>query len=238
MSGSGAIPLGRSSSLATLKDVAGITGSFAFCRSGALVARDMPAMFDDGTLTEAGERLTRVGETLANVGDELELAVVRFQDHKLYVKVLSAGMLCVLADPQVNVAALRMAVNLVGRRIAPALEEAEQAALALAADGPTRTEDTVRTEIPTAPPEPSNVVPSNVVSASAEPSNVMAPHVMFSNWASPNATPANVASSNAASSNATPPNAASPARAIPGATARPTNPATQSVRRFRGRTVG
>jgi hypothetical protein len=64
------------------------------------------------------------------------------------MKVLSAGVLCVLAVPSVNLAALRMAVNLVGRRIAPALEQigaALETALA---------EDTVRTP---APPEPAHM---------------------------------------------------------------------------------
>ena len=37
-------------SLVTLKDVYGITGSFIFTRSGALVARELPPMFDDAAL--------------------------------------------------------------------------------------------------------------------------------------------------------------------------------------------
>lgn len=132
--------------LGTLKDVAGISGSFAVGRTGALIARDLPSMFDDASLSEAGERLIRMGETLADMGDQLDLAVIRFQDHKLYLKVLSAGVLCVLALPSVNLAALRMAVNLVGRRIAPTLEQiGADLEMALA-------EDTVRTPAPLEPP--------------------------------------------------------------------------------------
>jgi predicted regulator of Ras-like GTPase activity (Roadblock/LC7/MglB family) len=128
--------------LGTLKDVAGISGSFAVGKTGGLIARDMPAMFDDIALSEAGERLIRMGETLADVGDQLDVAIVRFSDHKLYLKVLSAGMLCVLAEPSVNLAALRMAVNLVGRRISPALEQ-------IGSDTELeRAEDTIRTPIP------------------------------------------------------------------------------------------
>jgi predicted regulator of Ras-like GTPase activity (Roadblock/LC7/MglB family) len=111
--------------LATLKDVAGIAGSFVFTSSGHLVARELHAMFDDAALREAAERLTRLSDTFASVGDHLELAVIRFQDHKLYLKVLSGGMLCILADGVVNMAALRMAANLVGRRITPDLDEAD-----------------------------------------------------------------------------------------------------------------
>jgi predicted regulator of Ras-like GTPase activity (Roadblock/LC7/MglB family) len=111
--------------LATLKDVAGIAGSFVFTSSGHLVARELHAMFDDAALREAAERLTRLSDTFASVGDHLDLAVIRFQDHKLYLKVLSGGMLCILADGIVNMAALRMAANLVGRRITPDLDQAD-----------------------------------------------------------------------------------------------------------------
>jgi predicted regulator of Ras-like GTPase activity (Roadblock/LC7/MglB family) len=100
-----------------LRDVAGITGSFVFRADGRLLARDIHAMFDDVALVEAAERLARLRETFAAVGDDLDTAVIRFQDHKLYVKVLNGGLLCILADEGVNMPALRMAANVVSRRI-------------------------------------------------------------------------------------------------------------------------
>lgn len=146
--------------LTALKDIDGISGSFAVGKTGALVARDMPSVFDDGSLSEAGERLVRMGETLADIGDQLDLAMIRFQDHKVYLKVLASGMLCVLAHPKVNVAALRMAVNLVGRRITPVMEQLE-------AEPPNAlTEDTVKTAPPSEPPRP---VPGAHVKASGSP---------------------------------------------------------------------
>ena len=123
--GSRANPTVVATALATLKDVAGITGSFVFTNTGRLVGREIHPMFDSAVLSEAGERLTRLRDTFAAVGDELDLAVIRFQDHKLYLKVLAGGMLCIVAEGVVNMAALRMAANLVGRRIAPALEQAD-----------------------------------------------------------------------------------------------------------------
>jgi predicted regulator of Ras-like GTPase activity (Roadblock/LC7/MglB family) len=111
-------------SLGTLKDVTGIMGSFLFTEDGRLVAREIPAMFDDTALVEASGRLTRLRETFAAVGDRLDVAVVRFRDHKLYLKALAGGMLCIVAEGGVNMPALRMAANLVGRRIVPALERA------------------------------------------------------------------------------------------------------------------
>jgi len=115
-------------SLATLRDVEGVTGSFVFVHSGRVVARELPPLFDDGALVEASGRLARLRDTFAAVGDELGAAVIRFSDYKLYLRALSGGTLCILANNDVNMPAMRMAANLVGRRIAPALESAEIAA--------------------------------------------------------------------------------------------------------------
>ena len=89
---------------------------------GYVVARELPAMFDDLTLAEAGTRLTLLQETFAAVGDRLDSAVLRFRDHKIYVKPLSGGALCIITVAGVNMPVLRMAANLVGRRITPVLE--------------------------------------------------------------------------------------------------------------------
>ncbi len=110
-------------SLAALKDVAGVTGSFVFGYDGRLVARELPAVFDDAALHEAGGRLTRIRETFAAVGDTLDVAVIRMGDHKLYLKSMAAGMLCIVAEAKVNMPALRMASNLVARRITAAVEQ-------------------------------------------------------------------------------------------------------------------
>lgn len=110
-------PGGIAAALATLKDVSGIAGSFVFTTTGKVFAREMHPMFDDEALDEAAERLTRLRDTFAAVGDHLELAVIRYHDHRLYLKVLDMGMLCILADGVVNMAALRMAASLVARRI-------------------------------------------------------------------------------------------------------------------------
>jgi predicted regulator of Ras-like GTPase activity (Roadblock/LC7/MglB family) len=113
-------------SLGTLKDVPGIMGSFVLTEDGRVVAREIPTMFDDPALAEVSGRLTRLRDTFAAVGDRLEVAIVRFRDHKLYLKSLGDGMLCIVAEGGVNMPALRMAANLVGRRIGPALERVSQ----------------------------------------------------------------------------------------------------------------
>lgn len=133
-------------SLVTLKDVYGITGSFVFARSGHLVARELPPMFDDAALSEAGSRLTRLNETFASVGDKLEIAVLRFREHKVYVKTLPSGALCIISSGGVNMPALRMAASLVGRRIAPVLDQV--------ADDPMIAQAALAAEAAAAPPPP------------------------------------------------------------------------------------
>ena len=127
MTGQEAVALGEGvrMSLAALKDVAGIAGSFVCTTSGRLIAREIPALFEDAVLAEAGSRLLRIGETFAASGDTLEFAVVRYGENRLYLKEVAGGMLCIVVAGEVNMPALRMAANLVGRRIAPAVARAE-----------------------------------------------------------------------------------------------------------------
>lgn len=116
---------GVRSSLATLRDVAGIAGSFVCTASGRLVAREIPPLFEDAVLAEAGSRLVRIGETFATGGDTLEFAIVRYGENRLYLKAVSGGMLCIVVAGEVNMPALRMAANLVSRRIAAAVARAQ-----------------------------------------------------------------------------------------------------------------
>ena len=116
-------------SLATLRDVAGVAGSFVCTASGHLLAREIPAVFEDRVLGEAGTRLLRMGEAFAAGGDDLDMAVVRYGDQRVYLKWISGGLLCVVVSGRVNMPALRMAANLVCRRIATAVAQAQAASL-------------------------------------------------------------------------------------------------------------
>ena len=117
---------GMSASLATMKDVGGVMGSFVCTPNGRLVAREIPAMFEDGVLAEAGSRLVRMREAFAAGGDELDVGVVRFRDHRVYLKSVGDSLLCILAEVAVNMASLRMAANLVARRIGDVVARLEE----------------------------------------------------------------------------------------------------------------
>ena len=115
--------------LATLQEVAGVAGSFVCSDSGRLLAREIPSVFEDQVLGEAGTRLLRMGEAFAAAGDDLDMAVVRYGDQRVYLKWISGGLLCVVVSGRVNMPALRMAASLVCRRISTAVAQAQAARL-------------------------------------------------------------------------------------------------------------
>lgn len=110
---------GISRALSALRDVAGVHGSFVLHPTGELIGKDLPAVFHDELFIEVGARLSRFVETMAADGDEVSSAVLRFDEHRLYVTRFGHGLLAVIAANDINAAALRMAVTLTTRRIEP-----------------------------------------------------------------------------------------------------------------------
>jgi len=119
--------------LASFFDLEGVRGSFLVTGSGAVAARALPEIVDDPTLAEVSGRALRFGETLRTIGLDPDLCILRYFDHKLYLKVLPAGLLCILTGVEVNLPALRMAANLVARKVAPELARLTAADQAIAA---------------------------------------------------------------------------------------------------------
>jgi predicted regulator of Ras-like GTPase activity (Roadblock/LC7/MglB family) len=113
--------------LHSLRDVDGVQGSFVVAPSGALVAKDLPAIFDGELFSEVGPRIARLYETFLSGGEEMDACVLRYAEHKLYVRRLKAGMIGTISGSKVNMAALRMVVNLVIRRLDPEMGRASVA---------------------------------------------------------------------------------------------------------------
>jgi predicted regulator of Ras-like GTPase activity (Roadblock/LC7/MglB family) len=105
--------------LRNLRDVQGVYGSFVIAGTGALVAKDLPAVFDGNVFAEVGPRITRLWETLLSGGDDLDACVLRYLDHKVYLRRMTWGLIGVISGVTVNMPALRMVANLVIRRIDP-----------------------------------------------------------------------------------------------------------------------
>jgi len=109
-------------SLHSLRDIEGVYGSFVVGAAGEVSARDLPAVFDDHTLAEAGERIVRLWGVLAENGPP-EYSLIEFAEYSLFVRGmstrgdLSAGCLCVVVPPSVNLLALRLACKWVARSV-------------------------------------------------------------------------------------------------------------------------
>lgn len=109
--------------LAGLRDVDDVRGSFLLAGGGQLVARDLPALFQPDIFGEIGPRLVRLRETLESDGDDVSGLTLRFAEHKLYLRTVGALLLGVITGARVNGPALRMALNLVARRVASQASE-------------------------------------------------------------------------------------------------------------------
>jgi predicted regulator of Ras-like GTPase activity (Roadblock/LC7/MglB family) len=104
--------------LAGLRDVGDVQGSFLIGTGGELVARDLPAVFHSEIFAEIGPRLVRLRETLESDGSDLSALTLRFAEHKLHLRSVGALLLGVVTTAKVNGPALRMAMNLVARYVA------------------------------------------------------------------------------------------------------------------------
>jgi predicted regulator of Ras-like GTPase activity (Roadblock/LC7/MglB family) len=105
--------------LRLLRDVQGVYGSFVVAGSGSLVDRDLPDAFDETLLAEVGPRIARMFETFSTDAKDMETCMLRYAEHKLFVRKMTWGLIGVISSAAVNLPALRMVVNLVVRRIDP-----------------------------------------------------------------------------------------------------------------------
>lgn len=103
--------------LPSLRDVEGVMASFVLSDEGEVVARDLAAFVDDSALREVAPRLGRFHEALSSTGDFLDLFVLEFGEQALHARRVPNGFLCLITAAQVNGPALRMAVNLMARRV-------------------------------------------------------------------------------------------------------------------------
>jgi predicted regulator of Ras-like GTPase activity (Roadblock/LC7/MglB family) len=102
-----------------LRDVEGVHGSFVVGATGAVVDSDLPVLFDGELLKDVGARVARLYETFFSGGEDMESCVLRYAEHKLYVRKTTCGILAILSTVGVQWPALRMVTNLVIRRIDP-----------------------------------------------------------------------------------------------------------------------
>ncbi len=103
--------------LHTLRDIQGIQGSFIVASSsGQILARDLPSVIDDASLSQVGPRICRLMDVI-EAEQTTESAALRFVEHRIDVRSMGDALLCVMADAMVNQPALRMAIRLVCRKL-------------------------------------------------------------------------------------------------------------------------
>ena len=138
--------------LAAMRDVEGVHGSFVVTRAGALAGKDLPPMFDDAVLTEVGRRIVRLHDGLCAGGEDFEHCVMRFADHKLYLRSVPNGFLCVLSTNAVNAPALKMALTLTSRRVDPLITDAAANASSAGSATPPRVSEGPQSSGPSSAP--------------------------------------------------------------------------------------
>jgi predicted regulator of Ras-like GTPase activity (Roadblock/LC7/MglB family) len=111
--------------LSTLRDVQGVLGSFVVDQEGAVLARDMPAMVDDGALAGAGRRVMRMALAIEQLGKKPDQCSLRFGSFLLVARSAEPLTLCVLLSGTSNVTALHMGTTLVARRLLAEHREAQ-----------------------------------------------------------------------------------------------------------------
>jgi predicted regulator of Ras-like GTPase activity (Roadblock/LC7/MglB family) len=138
--------------LRMLRDVQGVHGGFVIAESGSLVDRDLPEAFDEQVFSQVGPRIARLHEAFLSGKREMDVCMLRYADNKLYLRKMTWGFVGVLAAAGVNLAALRMVVNLVVRRIDPEIASPSSVRPPSVTSVPPR--PAVRLSPAPAPPEP------------------------------------------------------------------------------------
>jgi predicted regulator of Ras-like GTPase activity (Roadblock/LC7/MglB family) len=103
--------------LAALKDIPGVVGSFVLTPQGALVAREMPAIYPDSVFPEIGRRLCSVSEAIDGQVAGFNDLLLKFESYWLLVRRSAQGSLSILTTDTVNYPALKMATNVALKQV-------------------------------------------------------------------------------------------------------------------------
>ncbi len=97
--------------LTALKDIPGVIGSFVLNDKGALVSREMPAIYPDDIYPEMGRRLIGVYEAIALQMASLGDLLLKFEGSWFLCRRTTQCYLGILTTEAVNYPALKMATN-------------------------------------------------------------------------------------------------------------------------------
>ncbi len=112
--------------LQDINAVVGVTGSFVCDREGMIVARAMPSVFDENTLSPAARTVSQTIEGLETTRrrkvNELDLV---YHEGRMVVKNLREGCLCILCVRNINVPLLNLTANVAARKLSQMLKDRE-----------------------------------------------------------------------------------------------------------------
>jgi predicted regulator of Ras-like GTPase activity (Roadblock/LC7/MglB family) len=103
--------------LESLKDIAGVAGSFAVDDAGDVVANAMPAYVQLDDLVKVAPRIQWIVEAAAELRVENEWTIMHFSSYQLQVAPFAGGKLVIVTEPGVNARALRMAARILCRKL-------------------------------------------------------------------------------------------------------------------------
>jgi predicted regulator of Ras-like GTPase activity (Roadblock/LC7/MglB family) len=103
--------------LESLKDIAGVAGSFAVDNDGEVIANAMPAYVQLDDLAKVAPRIQWVVEAAAELRVENEWTIMHFSSYQLQVAPFEGGKLVIVTEPGVNTRALRMAARILCRKL-------------------------------------------------------------------------------------------------------------------------
>jgi len=105
--------------LRALRDIEGLLGSFLIGDRGLVFGRDVTSACTTDVLSTVGSRLQQLCDAFvsADIGGAFESTTLYFAQYKLHIRALGSLFLIAIATSDVNVPALKMAMNLVGRQL-------------------------------------------------------------------------------------------------------------------------
>lgn len=99
--------------LAQIKTMAGVRDSFICDNRGEVIAGVMSAGLDTATRTGIGREVTLLMAGLQAAGEPMGEMDVTYEGARLVVRALANAVLVVLCEPQIDIAMLRLALDVV-----------------------------------------------------------------------------------------------------------------------------
>jgi hypothetical protein len=105
--------------LRTLRDIEGVLGSFVVGERGELLGRDVTAACGSEVLALVGGRLQQLCNAFASadIGGAFESTTLYFPQYKLHIRALANVLVVAVVSAEVNLPALKMAMNMLGRSL-------------------------------------------------------------------------------------------------------------------------